>query len=117
MLSTQLPNYQVSLLLNLFGSGLADLLLQLLAHIADALLLVRVRWTEAAHIRRNLSDFLPINSCHRQLGLLGIQGNSYASRQRKFNRVRIAKSEHHGILALQLRAISNADDFQIAVPA
>src|SRR5262249_22723198 len=52
---TQLPNYPLT---NLFRSGFANLLLQSLAHVADTLLLIRIRGTQAAHLRCNLSHFL-----------------------------------------------------------
>jgi hypothetical protein len=46
----------------LLRSGLANLILQLLAHIADAFLLVRVWWSQTAHVGRNLANFLAIDA-------------------------------------------------------
>src|SRR6185369_10571992 len=66
----------------LLRAGLANLLLQFLAYKPDAFLLVWVRRTQAAHVRRHLPDFLAIDSGHGQLGLLGINRNRDSRRQR-----------------------------------
>src|SRR4051812_26428630 len=44
------------------GSGLARLLLEHLAHVADALLLVRVRLAQAPDLRRHLAHLLPVDA-------------------------------------------------------
>src|SRR3954466_4479178 len=39
----------------LFGAGLADLLLQALANVAHTFVLVRIRWTQRTHFRGGLA--------------------------------------------------------------
>src|SRR6185437_15658951 len=109
---TKLPNYQI-----LLRARFSDLLLQPLARVAHTLLLVRIRRTQGAHFRRHLSHFLPVNAAYRHLRLLGVNRHRNAGWQRVFNWVRIAQSEHNRVLALQLGAIADAYDLQIAVPA
>src|SRR6185437_2458902 len=109
---TKLPNYQI-----LLRARLSDLLFQPLARVAHTLLLVRIRRTQGAHFCRDLSHFLPVNAAHRHLRLLGVNRHRNAGWQRVFNRVRIAQREHNRVLALQLGAIADAYDLQVAVPA
>src|SRR5688572_9449099 len=52
------------------GSCLPDLLLQDLAHVAHALLLVGVGLAQPADVRRNLADHLAVRARHRDVGLL-----------------------------------------------
>src|SRR5215469_9800334 len=101
----------------LLGSRLANLLLQSLAGVADALLFVRIWRTQSAHIGGNLSHFLAIDSANGQPRLLGIDGHGDAIRQRKLDGMGIAQREYHRVLALQLRAITDADNFQFLGPA
>src|SRR6266700_112162 len=109
---SKLPNYQI-----LFRSRLSNLLLQALARVAHTFVLVRIRWTQRAHLCRDLPDLLPVNSGNRELGLLEIDGNFHARRQRIFDRMRIAEREHDRAFALHLSAISNADYFEVAGPS
>jgi len=51
---------------------LANLLLQLLTGVANAFLLVRIRFTQRTHLRRDLPDLLPVDTADRQLCLFGI---------------------------------------------
>src|SRR5215470_3565496 len=99
------------------GSCLANLLLQSLARIADALLLVRIGRTQSTHISGNLSHSLAIDSADGQPRLLGIDGHGDAIGQRELDGMRIAQREYHRVLALQFRAIADADDFQFLGPA
>src|SRR5215470_15390137 len=101
----------------LLGSRLANLLLQSLAGVADALLFVRIWRTQSAHIGGNLSHFLAIDSANGQPRLLGIDGHGDAGRQRKLDGMGIAQREYHRVLALELRAITDADYFQFLGPA
>src|SRR5579863_7909293 len=69
----------------LLRSGLANLLLQSLACVPNAFVLVRVRRTQRAHFRRYLSYLLTVDSSKRNLRLLGIDGSLYAGGQRIFD--------------------------------
>src|SRR3954463_636009 len=84
----------------LLGSGLADLLLQALSDITDALVLVGIRRTKAAHVRRDLAALLAVNTADSDAGLLGIDGHVNAGRQRILDGMRVAQREHHGVLTL-----------------
>src|SRR6516162_1728876 len=57
-----------------FRSSLSDLLLQTLADIANALVLVGIGRTQRAHLGRNLPYLLPIDPVDGEAGLLGIDG-------------------------------------------
>src|SRR5580765_7387745 len=72
----------------LLRSRLSNLLLQTLADVAHALVLVRVRRTQCAHFCRDLSHFLAINTAHCQFGLFWIYGYVDIGRQRILDRVR-----------------------------
>src|SRR5205807_10672825 len=99
-----------SLLPALLGSGLSDLLLQLLARVADALVLVRIRLAEGAHISGNLAYLLPVYSGDRDVGLLWIDRNLDAARKGELDGMRVSQCEHHHTLALHLYAVTDADD-------
>src|SRR5581483_12329165 len=101
----------------LLGSRLADLLLQPLAGVAHALVLVRVGRTQAAHFGGNLADLLPVGAGDGQARLLRVHRDLDAGRQRVLDGMRVAEREHHGLLALHLGAVADADDFQLARPA
>src|SRR5690348_3438968 len=73
---TQLPN--------LLSSGLSNLLLQPLAYVANALILVWIRRTQGAHFRGNLPDFLAINARDGQSRLFRINRNLDSAGQRVF---------------------------------
>src|SRR5512140_3688991 len=59
----------------LLGSGLADLLLQSLARVAHALVLVRVGRTQGAHIGGDLAHLLPVDAADGEARLLRIDGH------------------------------------------
>src|SRR5580704_17440223 len=101
----------------LLGSGLTDLLLQLLAGVANTLVLVRVGLAERAHVSSNLTDFLPVDTGDGAVSLLGVDLNRDAGGQRKLDGVRVAQGEHHHVLTLQLSAVSDTDDVNLFVPA
>ena len=69
------------------------------------------------HVGRHLSDPLAVDAADRHLGLLGIERHSKPGGQRKLDWVLITQGEHHRVLSLQLRAVADPDDFQIAGPA
>src|SRR6267142_1302568 len=58
---------------SLLRSGLSDLLLQTLARIANAFVLVRIGRTQRAHLCRHLAYFLAVNARDAQFRLLGIE--------------------------------------------
>src|SRR5437868_14994346 len=103
--------------ITLLCSSLSNLLLQALAGIAHALVLVRVRRTQPAHFGGNLPHLLAIDSGQSQLRLLRIHRDLDARGQRILDRMRIAKVKHHRALALHLGAITYADDFQFPRPS
>src|SRR5277367_6744107 len=70
----------------LLGAGLADLLLEFLADVADTFLLVRVGWTERAHFSGDLADLLAVDAADSHLGLLGIDDTVDARGQRILDR-------------------------------
>src|SRR5271156_2519802 len=100
----------------LLRSGLSDLLLQLLAGVADALVLVRIGLAERAHVSSNLAYLLPVDAGDSEVRLLRIDFNRDASRQRKLDRVRVAQGKDHHVLTLQLSAVSDTDDVDILGP-
>src|ERR1700722_12903630 len=83
-LKAELPCSPVRCLLR---AGLADLLLQALAHVAHALVLVRIRLTQGAHVGGHLAYLLPVDAAYRQVGLLGIDRYVNACGQRELNRM------------------------------
>src|SRR5579871_3298110 len=101
----------------LLSSGLSDLLLQLLAGVADALVLVGVGLAERAHIGSNLAYLLPVNAGDGDMCLLRVNRDLNASRQRKLDRVRVAKRKDDSVLALHLDAVTDADNVQLLGPA
>src|SRR5687768_10917789 len=54
---------------NLLGAGLSSLLLQHLAGVADALLLVGIRLAQTADVRRHLADGLAVDAGHGDVRL------------------------------------------------
>src|SRR6266536_4127644 len=97
-------------------SRLSNLLLQALASIAHTFVLIRIGWTQRAHLGGNLPDLLAVNARNRELRLLRIYGDFNSSGQRILDRMRISQREHDRALALHLGAIADADDFQFARP-
>src|ERR1700756_2022970 len=79
-------------------SGLAHLLLEALAKIADAFVLVRVGRTQATHLCRYLADLLPMDSRHCQTRLVRIDGDINASGQRVLDRVGKPETEYNRAL-------------------
>src|SRR6187431_973400 len=92
-------------------SRLADLLLQNLARIPHALLLVRIGLAEPADVRRDLSDELPVDPGHRHVRLL-LDGDIDTRWDVEDHRMGIPEREDH-LLALDLRAVSDADDVEL----
>src|ERR1700690_1475913 len=84
----------------LLRSGLAYLLLQTLAGVTHAFVLVRIGRAQAAHFGSHLPDFLAIDSSDTQLSLLGIHRSFNAGRQWILNRMRVTQAEHHRAFAL-----------------
>src|SRR4051794_26555837 len=101
----------------LFRAGLADLLLEFLALVANTLLLVRIRLAQSAHFGCNLSDLLAVDAGDRDGRLLRIDGHSDSGRKRVFDRVRVAEREDHDVLRLDFSAVSDADDVELTRPA
>src|SRR6185503_12734097 len=75
------------------GSGLARLLLQHLAHVADALLLVRVGLAQAADLRRHLAHLLTVDAGDGDPVGLGVDRDLDAGRDRIHDGMRIAERE------------------------
>src|SRR5579884_449485 len=96
--------------LRLLGAGFSDFLLQLLADVAHALLLIRIGLAQPAHFGGNLSDLLAVDAGEREARILRVHGNRDIARDRVLDRVGIAEREHDGAFALQLRLITDADD-------
>src|SRR5581483_745299 len=101
----------------LFCSCLSNLLLQTLADIGHALILVWVRRSVRAHFVGDLPHLLPINARQRDASLLRIDGGIHASWQRVLDRMGIPQAEHDLCFAIHLGAIPDADDFQFPRPA
>src|SRR5262249_19124855 len=80
--------------------------------VADALVLVRIRFSQRPDIRGDLSDLLPIHSADDQPGLL-IDGYADARWNRILDRMRITQREDHRIL-FRFRTVANAHDFEFA---
>src|SRR5260370_12730855 len=85
----------ISTPISLLGAGLSDLLLQLLAGVADALVLVRVGLAKGAHIGGDLAYLLPVDAGDGDVCLLRVDGDFDAARQGKLDRMRVAKLESH----------------------
>src|ERR1700722_15352075 len=101
-LKAELPCSPVRCLLR---AGLADLLLQALAHITHALVLVRIRLTQGAHVGGHLAYLLAVDAAHRQGGLFGVDGNVNARGQGELDRVREAQGKDDGAFPFELGAI------------
>src|SRR5688572_11858038 len=83
-----------TLLLRTGSSGLAGLLLQDLADVADPLLLVRIRLAQAADLRRHLADTLPVDAGDGQAVRLRVHRDLDPFRDREDHGVRVAEREH-----------------------
>src|SRR5262245_34149304 len=97
------------------GAGLADLLLQLFARVADALLLVRVGFPQAADVGGHLSNQLPVDAGHRDVRLL-VDRDIDPVRDVEHDRMRVAERKLH-LLPFELGAISDADDVELLLEA
>src|SRR5579864_1379982 len=96
----------------LLRSGLTDLLLQPFARVPDTLVLVRIWRTQCAHLGRNLSNLLPVDSGHRQASLFRIERDWNWRRQRMLDGMGVAQGKYEQALSFQLGAITEANDFQ-----
>src|SRR5262249_52392585 len=94
---------------------LAGLLLQHLAGVADALLLVRIRLAQPPDVGRDLSDQLPVDAGHGDVGLF-VDRDVYPRRDVEDDGVRVAKREDD-LLALELSAVADADDVELLLVA
>src|SRR3569833_1517567 len=101
----------------LLRAGLANLLLQLLTGVADALVLVRVGYAKRAHVSGHLADLLAVDAGDREVRLLRVDGDVDAAGERKLDRVREAEREDHGVLALHFGAVADTDDVQLLGPS
>src|SRR5579871_4890098 len=101
----------------LLSSGLSDLLLQLLAGVANTLVLVGIGLAERAHIGSNLAYLLPVNTGDCEMSLLRVDRDFNTCRQRKLNRVRVAKREDDRVLALHLDAVADTYNVQLLRPS
>src|SRR6185436_4450750 len=97
------------------GSGLSGLLLQHFTRVANALLLIRVGLAQAAEVGGDLADQLPIDARHRDVRLL-VDGDIDPLGDVEDHRMRIAEREVN-LLALHLRAVADADDVELLLPA
>src|SRR5260370_43857 len=95
----------------------ADLLLQLLAGVADALVLVGVRLAKRAHVGGDLAYLLPVDAGDGEVCLLGVDGDLDAGGQGELDGVRVAEGEYDHVLALHLGAVPDADDVDVLGPA
>src|SRR5215203_7011546 len=102
-------------LILILSSGLSGLLLQHFTGVADTLLLIRVRLPQAAEVGGDLADQLPIHASHGDVRLL-FDRDLDALGHVVDHRVRVAECQVN-LLALQLRAVSDADDVELALPA
>src|SRR5271155_5955822 len=93
----------------LFRSGLADLLLQLLAGVAYALVLVGVGLAERTHVRSDLAYLLPVDAGDGEMGLLGVDFDRDAGGQGELDWVRVAERKDDHVLALHLGAVPDTD--------
>src|SRR5207245_8831687 len=96
-------------------SRLAGFFLQPLASDANALLLVRVRWPQRAHVRGNLSNLALVRAAHDDVRLL-FHRNLNAFRNREFDWMGLAKREGN-LFALQLSAMAHAHDVKLLLQA
>src|SRR5260370_19280415 len=107
----------ISTPISLLGAGLSDLLLQLLAGVADALVLVRVGLAKGAHIGGDLAYLLPVDAGDGDVCLLRVDGDFDAARQGELDRMRVARREYDHALTLHLNAVTDSDDIQLLRPA
>src|SRR4029077_4278839 len=110
---TKSRNHTIAKLLR---SGLADFLLQALACIADALVLIRIWRTQRAHIGSDLSDLLSIDSTDRQTSLFGIDGDFNTSRQGKLDGMGESQRKPHRAFPLHLDAVADSHDLEFLLP-
>src|SRR6202030_1574350 len=96
-------------------SGLAGFLLQPLAGDADALLLVRIGWTQLADVCCYLTDLAFVRTAYDQVRLL-FDGDLDAFGNVEFDRVRLAEREGDHF-AFELCAVADADDVEILLEA
>src|SRR5262249_23120566 len=96
-------------------AGLARLLLEHLAHVADPLLLVGIGPAQLADLRRDLPHLLPVDPGDGDARLL-VHGDLDAFGDAILDRVREAEREHD-LVALDLRAIADADDVEVLAEA
>src|ERR1700691_4355553 len=92
-------------------ASLASLLLQAFASDAHALLLVRIRWTQRAHIRRDLPHLTFVRARNHHVRLF-FDRDRDAFRNRKFDRMRITQRQRY-VLAFHFRTVANAHNVQI----
>src|SRR5579864_2283408 len=93
------------------GARLACLLFQTLPDDTHALLLVRIRRTQRAHVGGNLPDQALISTSNRDVRLL-LDSNLYPLRNRELDRMRIAEREDDRF-AFDFSAVTNADDVEL----
>src|SRR4051794_3360726 len=103
------------LILMLLGSGLSGLLLQHFTGVADALLLVGIRFAQPADVRGDLADQLAVDARHGQVRLL-VDRDVDPVRDVEDDRVRVAEREDH-LLALDLSAVADTDDVELFLVA
>ena len=96
----------------LLRAGLADLLAQHFAGVADALVLVRIGRAQRADIGRHLAQHLLVVAGQHQVRLL-VDLQIDAVGQQNFDGVRIAERERRD-LALDVGAVADADDVELA---
>src|SRR4051794_1728779 len=104
-----------SLSRQLFRAGLSGLLLQNLAGVPDALLLVGIGLAQAPDVGGDLADQLAVDAGHGDVRLL-VDRHVDPRRDVVDDRVRVAEREDH-LLALELGAIADADDVELALEA
>src|SRR4051812_12283448 len=97
------------------GPGLAGLLLQDLARVAHALLLVRIRLAQPADLGGHLSHLLAVDARHRDVGVL-VHRDLDPLGNRVAHGVGVAQ-RHHQVLALDRRLEADADDVELLAEA
>src|SRR6202522_491119 len=100
-----------------FCPGLTDFLLQSFAAVTHAFVLVRIRRTQRAHFRRDLTYPLAVDAGEHDLGLLGIHTSFDAGGQRILDGVGVAEVKHDHSFTLHLGAVADADNVEFARPA
>src|SRR5262245_54987352 len=94
----------------LFTSGLSGFLLETLADVTNAFVLVWIGLLQRPDIRRNLAHLLAVDTGNHQTSLL-IDCDVDTWRDRILNRMRKAQRKYHRILPV-LGTITNAHDLQ-----